>query len=153
MSERAKVDDIPVLESIVSNVHLFGAINAADFKIMFAPNQIDSVANRVDVGAALIRRVAAIADRKVAAHLEGSHAATNAVISGLVQTGRVARQAIAGAREISAQDAQRGRFARRRSELTEREDVIENPVESRIELVDGSRGKNVDRKSVVEGKR
>src|SRR5208282_3461127 len=51
----AKVYDIPVLKRVVSYIHLLGAKHTADPDIVFAADEVDGVANRVDVRPALIR--------------------------------------------------------------------------------------------------
>ena len=48
---------IPILESIVPDVHLFGAIHDAESNVVFPANQVQGVGDRVDVGSALVRRI------------------------------------------------------------------------------------------------
>src|SRR5208283_3042984 len=121
------------LECIVSYIHLVRSKNQTDADIVFAPNQIERVGQRVDVRSALVRGKAAISDREVTRHLERRHATAFTVFGRLIQAGGVAGDGVALRPQISSGNTQSRGFA---TAGAIRKNVIENPAVAGGELVD-----------------
>src|ERR1700733_13563259 len=64
----ADLRDKAILESVVSYIHLVIAKYSAKPDLVLAPDQLESIGNRVDVAATLVRRISAVAHGVVTGH-------------------------------------------------------------------------------------
>src|SRR5271169_2145981 len=107
---------------------------------MLSANQIEGIGSRVDVRSSLVGRIATIADGVVGRHGKRRHATTNAIIGSLVQAGGVSGNRVTVAAQIGAGNSNACRFA---GSGPIRKNMVENPAEAGVELVDSTRRKHV----------
>src|SRR4029077_8086793 len=125
-------DPESVLEGLRAHIHLVRAYRSSHLDVMFAPNQVEGIAEREDVGSALERREAAIAEGPKGAKKErrnqpaavgargtGCAAATTQVRARYTELCRLATPGALGS------------------------DVVENPVVTKAGLVHRGGGKHV----------
>src|SRR5215469_1765343 len=119
-------DPESILESLRAHVHLIDADAAPHADVMLSSNHVESIVNRVNIGAALERRVATVSERPIPTpcDLRGCQPATAAVACLIGAAPR--------ATNVGTRNSQCCRFARSRAL---RGDVIENPVVPEAELV------------------
>ena len=134
------LDHVTILKGIVPYVHFLGPKYQSEADVVFAANQVQCVRQRVNVGAALVRRVSAVPNRKIARHLKRGEPAADAIVRRLIQARRIAGNAIALAAQVRARNVQLRRLAGSRSE---RKNVVENPAVADSGLVNCVGRKNV----------
>ena len=119
---------------------MIGAYSTPGADVVLAANHFERIGDRENIRAALEGRESPITQRPVARELRGTEAATDTIFRRLVQAGGITGDTIALASEIGALNSNFRSSARSSSEG---ENVIEDAIESRIELVNGSIGKEV----------
>ncbi len=131
ISAQSEVDVETVLKRIGLDVHLLDANAHANPDVVVAADHVERVGNREDVGPALEGCESTIAQRPVVVHERRTHAATDAVLCRLGTTrreppGHLLLRLAPGIPMLAACA----------SAVSEGENVIENPVKAKRELVD-----------------